>query len=182
MKTLKVLVFLPIISLCISLAGCGFLDRRNDDIRYHRSENFVRDAIIEALDNQDEAALKSLFSNDTIAQAADIDEKIKEYIEFYKGSFIAYASQSGSSSGMVGNKFNHWYIITTDEDEYSIYFEYISWDEEFEKENKKVVSDKIGLHAIVILRKELADEIVYNPWPPSDGVFILYTMNDYYRM
>lgn len=139
----------------------------------------MRDEIIKALDNQDADAIKSLFSNDTIAQVVDIDEKITEYVAFYKGTFISYNSKSGSESGMMGDYFNHWYEITTDEDEYVIYFEFTSRDEAFEKENRKVVSDKIGLHAIVILKKELADELVYNPWPPSDGAFILYTIEDY---
>lgn len=180
MKTIKLIVFLIITFLCVSLAGCGFIrDKRYDDIRYHRSESSVRDEIIKALDNQDEAALKGLFSDDVITQDADLDEKIKEYVQFYEGTSIEYKSNAGTSSGMLNDSFNHWYDVTTDEEEYLIYFDYISRDEEFEKDNTIAVSNKIGLHAILILKKELADQIVFNPWPSSDGVFILYTMDDY---
>lgn len=165
--------------LCIFLTGCNFFsDSRDNDIRYHKKEHFVRDEIIQALDNQDAAALKSLFSNEALNEIEDIDERIEEYLAFYKGICIEYDSISGSESGMSAVSFDHWYEITTDEGQYEIYFDYIARDEEFEAENKDIVSDKIGLQAIVILNKELADELVYHPWPQQYDIYILYTRDD----
>lgn len=178
MKLIRALMIFPILCICFSLSGCSLIMDTRDDIRYHKPESFIREEIIKALDTQDAAALRNLFSNDTAAQVADLEQRIKEYVSFYKGTSLEYTSICGTSNGMSENSFDHWYTITTDEGAFVVYYSYISRDKEFEAKTREVMSDQIGLHSIVILTRELADEIIYNPWPPSDGVFIYTTIED----
>ena len=59
------------------------------------------DKIITALDDRDSDALKSLFSKNALKRTPEIDEQIKELMEFYKGKFVSNNHfDSGASTGI----------------------------------------------------------------------------------
>ena len=69
--------------------------------------------------------------------------------------------------------------MTTDEDVYCISLGYTSHDPEFEKEHPHEVSKSVGINSMIILKKELKDEIGFTQWADGEGDFsIYYTIDD----
>ena len=185
-KKHKLYIILLAASLCFLLSGCGILsiaenllhDERYDDPRFHRREDYIFDEMIKALDNKDEDALKALFSENARTSISDFDAKITEYVDFYNGKMISIDSKGGYERGMMGDYFQHHYDVVTDEGAFAITFYYTARDEEFTKKNKKDISPKIGVNAMLILTKEVADEAKFTQWPEDNEIEILYTIED----
>lgn len=185
---LKCLAVLLAAVLCAALSGCDIvkeiksIDERFNDVRYNKHYTNMWELILSALDNRDREALKSLFSDDTAA-LADFDEKLDEFMDFYKGSSIKSTNMGGLESGIHGATTEYVeknYCVTTDENSYSITFCYTMFDPPFEEQsgNEGKISGKTGINSILILTQELEDEAFFTQWPPSDGVFVLYTLDD----
>lgn len=188
----KLFIIILVIIVCVSFSGCTIInlasslasnliqDERYDDFRYGKRQDNIFEEIIKALDEKDTDTLKSLFADDSVDQIEDLDDKLSELCEFYQGKSTSFDSQAGYETGMMGDYFEHNYDVFTDESSYSISFIYTARDPKFEEANNKGVSPRIGVNAITILTKELADEARFTQWPHEDGVFIIHSLDDCY--
>lgn len=186
MKVLRSLAALLLAAaLCAALPGCGILDGivqnhgRFEDVRYDKHYSKMWEQLLAALDSKDKEALQSLFSDDA-ASLPGFGEKLDELLDFYQGRSVESAHTGGVEKGIPTDYVEKNYSVTTDESTYSISFCYTLSDAEFEEkpENSGKISSKTGLNSVLIMTGDLADEVRFTQWPPSDGVFILRSIED----
>jgi hypothetical protein len=83
-------------------------------------------SIIEAIEKKDTEGLKKMFSANALKEADDIDGGINYIMNFYKGKIESKeGAQEGSGSKDYGEKTHElkcFYIITTEEDKYIVFF------------------------------------------------------------
>ncbi len=165
-------IILAAVLCCLSLAGCG--------LRYAISnDNYARDEfklILQALDQRDKEAFKSLFSKEALENIDGIDRKIDEFFEFYQGTSVSSEDLGGSSEKRMGSgrylTFDQPYGVVTDQEAYRIVFSYTAYDETDE--------NQVGLHSILIMTQALADEAKFWQWPADDSIEILDSIDDCY--
>lgn len=110
------------------------------------------DKILDAIQNQDKAALKSMFSKKTLAEVNDMDEKIHELFDYFQGEFVSYDDWGGPSGGDEKNAGNHLkrveltYDVETSEQKYQFAFQDITIDTA-DKEN-------VGIHSLYVINVE----------------------------
>lgn len=171
-------VFLAAV-LCVCLWGCRAHDSRWDDIRYENDYNEMFEKILKALDEEDVDALKSLMSDNVIKDVENLDEWVDELMEFYEGKSLSYECSGGVEMGINPYFYEKEYAITTDKDVYYLSFGYTPRDPEFEKEYPGEVSGDVGINSILILKKELRDEVRVAQWANGEEEFsIYYTIDD----
>lgn len=114
--------------------------------------------IIQALENEDKEGLKSMFSLKAIEEAEDIDAGIDYITALYKGNIISKdLAQEGSASINDGGKTSEvksFYTVTTDVDEYIIFF----IDQLVDTKNP----NNLGLYMLQIIK--LSDREKYFDW------------------
>jgi len=167
----KMLLFATIIVFALGLTSCTsyrgtLLDKDNDDeiaeIRLQK--------IIEAIENKDKDALKSMFSINAVQEANDIDGGIDYIMDFYKGKFISKEGSiqrsDSNDHGKKTSELRNFSRVTTDNDKYIIFFV----DKIEDTENP----DNIGLYMIQIIK--LTDREKYFDWGQGKsrcaGIFI----------
>lgn len=171
--------------LCAVLPGCRALNGivqnhgRFEDIRYDKPYGKMWGLLLDALDAGDKETLQSLFCDDT-ASLPDFGKKLDELLDFYQGQSVESVNTGGVEKGIPTDYVEKNYSVTTDESTYSISFCYTLSDPEFEEkpENSGKISSKTGLNSILIMTGALAEEARFTQWPPSDGVFILHSLED----
>lgn len=177
MKSVKIV--LGIVVLCVCLCGCKNTDPRRDDERYKNDCEEMFEKVLAALDEEDADALKGLVSDNTVEHVEDLDEWIDELMEFYEGRSEEYQCSGGVEKGMITSFYEKEFIVTTDEDVYCISLGYMSHDPEFEKEHPHEISKNVGINSMIILKKDLKDEIGFTQWADGEGDFsIYYTVDD----
>lgn len=155
---------------CFSLMGCGFRYALDSD-NYARDE-FVQ--ILSTLDQGDRQAFKDLFSPDSVKAIDKIDQKIDEFFRFYQGTSVSWEDLGGSSQKRMGTgrylTFDFPCSVVTDQESYRITFSYTAYHEE--------EPDQIGLHSILIMTEDLAQEAEFWQWPDENEIEVLYTLDD----
>ena len=114
--------------------------------------------IIEALEKEDEEALKDMFSSNALKQANEIDSGIEYVMNFYEGKVISIEgsleSSDSKNNGEVKSELKGFYIVTTDKDEYIVFF----IDQLVNTQNP----DNVGLYMLQIIKLEDRDK--YFDW------------------
>lgn len=154
MVNYKILLIITIMALCFRLSSCSSfraeLFARNDkEIADMRFEN-----IRKAIENNDKESLKNMFSPNVLKEANDIDDGIEYLMEFYQGEIKSIeSSRQGSDSKENGDKKSELkclYRVTTDEDEYIIFF----IDELIDTK----VPENVGLYMLQMIKLKDRDE------------------------
>ena len=142
-----------IIVICIILGGC--MSRRGKLTKELGSEQQMADKmmadIVSALDNNDEDALKSLFSQKTIKEVDDLDQQILDIMNFYKGISRNYEGHIFSSNDIRDGKnvkklIEGMYKLETEHGNYRIDFDYNPVDRENPNE--------VGLNSLELITEE----------------------------
>jgi len=154
-KMKRLLLFVTSVVLAFGLTSCSGIGREFD---LFRNDDAIADEyceeIIDALENQDTDKLKSMFSTSALAEAEDIDEGLVYVMDFYQGeTTLIDGGCSTSESVDHGEKtieLNALYSVTTDKDEYLIFFIY----DDVDTENP----DNVGLYMLQIMKASEKEE------------------------
>lgn len=95
------LCLLMIISTAFCLEGCKSREQRlNEETEYEETQmKAVREKVIRCIKKDDKEGLKKLFSKSAQKDIEDIDGKIDEVLEAFKGkSIVSIKSESAGSS------------------------------------------------------------------------------------
>ncbi len=144
---MKVIKIIASILCCITLTACNLLFDLNESREYNPRDLFSRDypfaketalEVIRCLDSDDSEALKSLISDDVVL-GCNIDERINELFDFYKGKSVSYERISSGIRSSEYRKDHYQYKvidididnILTDENElYNLELWYVLVDDE----------------------------------------------------
>lgn len=142
MKKIAISAICLILSIFL-LTGCEIQPKESDQVQ---SDKLMK-SIIEALENKDKKALKELFSKYAIENTDDLDEKIKELIEFYPGSDGGYTGntamhKTAERGDIIKVISTHYKVKDSSQDYKMTITTYVEND---------IDSDKIGLYSIEIL-------------------------------
>lgn len=131
--------------------------------------NEYLEKIIEAVQNQDRDALKSMFSNNVLKEVQNMDESIDELFDFYQGYMVSVADSVGPSvkgenhRGIVKKVIQIYRTVETSEKKYHIAIRAVVQDTKF--------PDNVGLDALYIVETDKLDEPVYDLWM-QDGEWL----------
>nr|WP_314923591.1 DUF5104 domain-containing protein [Mogibacterium diversum] len=89
-STLTMLYLLMILSAVFCLAGCKSREQRlNEETEYEETQmKAVREKVIRCIKKDDKEGLKKLFSKSAQKDIEDLDGKIDEMLEAFKGKFF----------------------------------------------------------------------------------------------
>lgn len=148
---LALLVIMMFFSSC-SLGGLE-LDKKGSffqDDRAKANNSFER--VLNAIQNKDAIALKSLFSNESLKDVEDFDTIANDLFEFFQGDFVSYDDWGGTVAGDgLKEDGQEWYTIQptydvkTSEQEYRFAFKEFTVNE-FEP-------DKVGIWSLYVIKK-----------------------------
>jgi hypothetical protein len=100
MRTLFFVVAAPVTA--VVLASCALLPFSHSN---SQKGDLRMEQIADAVNNQDEAALKALFSARAVEQATDIDERVEYFLSFFPNGGLTWEQVRVSSSvDTVGGK------------------------------------------------------------------------------
>ena len=175
--TISVLLIFVILlvscSLGISSMKKEFFTRRgflNSNDREIGAECFEK--VIEAIENQDSTALKSLFSDKALKEAQNMDKAIEELFDFYQGYMLSsddggglgvFGEQNADGRGFVTKEMVSMWDVETSEKKYHFAIRSFVQDNEF--------LDNIDVYALYIVKPDRLDESVADWWM-KDGVWI----------
>jgi hypothetical protein len=133
MKRRIVIVGVMLLMMAMGLFGCFFGSPRVA-VDSKQEANAMADRIIDALETEDEDALKSVFSQKALVEAEDIDEGIAYIFDLYQGSHVEIERLGNRTSEHFGDPGQTKSIsaqcnITTDEGKYVLAFIYKTIDE-----------------------------------------------------
>ena len=128
--------------------------------------------MIEAIENQDSTALKSLFSDKTLKESQNMDRTIEELFDFYQGYMLSsddgggpgvFGEQNADGRGFVTKEMVSMWDVETSEKKYHFAIRSFVQDTEF--------PDNVGVYALYIVETDRLDESVADWWM-QDGVWI----------
>ncbi len=137
----------------------------DDEIADERLEQ-----VLHALQQQDRAGLKAMFSQTALSQAEDFDGCMDYLFSFFEGNVISWESSGGPGvvedidMGKIRKKFTSWYYIKTDRQSYIFFLvEYVSDDKN---------PENVGLHTLrVILQEDEETEFVRFDEMEQPGIY-----------
>ena len=129
--------------------------------------NKTFEKVLEAIKEQDSAALKSLFSKKALSEAENIDESISELFDLFKGSFVSYDDWGGP--GVDGlyemRKMNSTYDVKTDQGEYRFCLIQYTRDSQHRK--------NVGIQTLWAVSAEDTDtQIAYRKYEDAFGIIV----------
>ena len=104
--------------------------------------------ILDSIKNQDEEALKSVFSKNALIEAEDMDSGIEYLFDFVQGNVTSYDFRTGpGSDGLIENgnrweKLVSWFNVVTDKEKYVFFILQYSVDT-FDPDNVGVYSLRV---------------------------------------
>ena len=150
-KLLALLMIIIFLSSCSS-GGLG-LDKKGNffqDDRAKANNSFER--VLNAIQNKDVIALKSLFSNESLKYVDDFDALANDLFEFFQGDFVSYDDWGGAvagdglrESGQEYYTIQPTYDVKTSEQEYRFTFKEFTVNE-FEP-------NKVGIWSLYVIKK-----------------------------
>lgn len=107
--------------------------------------------ILETLENQDQEALKTMFSKQALDEADDFDNSLDYLFEFFQGNVDSWKQDkiSGETSIEYGKKtimIESWYTVTTDKDVYMFYV--------IDYTKNTIDPDNAGLYTLRVIKAE----------------------------
>ena len=111
--------------------------------------------ILDSIKNQDEEALKSVFSKKALVEAEDIDGGVAYLFDFVQGNVISYDFETGPGSyesienGKRWEKLFTWFNVVTDQEEYVFFILQYSEDT-FDPDN-------VGVYSLRVVKAEDED-------------------------
>ena len=159
------IVLMLLLSSCMKGDSMMFIRDKDTGLAESRMKQLVN-----AIKQQDEEAIKELFSEKAIEEAGDIDSNVADLLSFVRGEVVSW-TQDGSpvvfedfEYGSVTKELLTWYDLKTSEESYRVLLDDYPID--------TVDSKNVGLYSIMILRAE--DEDKLESWGGSNaGVYIL---------
>lgn len=119
MKKLVVSLTVFILSICgmISFSACFFIDGYQEEVQSKMT------SLINAIQEEDRAKIKSLFASNRISNKEGFDSDIDTLIAYYNGEFTAYIdhaiyTDNDKDSGIVKKYYDITYDFTTTAEKY----------------------------------------------------------------
>jgi hypothetical protein len=138
-------VIMSAVVITISLCSCigGFYTFEQEE----KIANEIAAKVLLALENQEEAALKSLFCEYAVDNIVDLDKGIAYSMEVFKGKVVEIKQQSASyyehiDHGKKNRRANVFIFAATDSGEFKISFEYCYYSS-FSKTEKGIWSFRV---------------------------------------
>lgn len=137
----KTIVIIGVLMLMFSTNSCKSGESFNDELE---DTSQKCDKVIKAIENQDEDALKELFSTIMLKEAADLDKGVSYIFGQYQGTYVkkervGFGSEDAYEKGEHSRVISAYYKVYTDKTEYIIYLKY--WPEnDFNKDMEGIYS------------------------------------------
>ena len=177
--TLTMLYLLMILSAVFCLAGCKSREQRlNEETEYEETQmRAVREKVIRCIKKDDKEGLKKLFSKSAQKDIEDLDGKIDEMLEAFKGESIVSVKSEPVDSSRT-NDYGKESISIYGEQAFKLKDGkiYAVWIDFCDKDDNN--KDNVGLYMIEVCtcsREELPEEFTWegvNSGKP--GIFIHY--------
>ncbi|MCD8040081.1 MAG: DUF5104 domain-containing protein [Clostridia bacterium] len=148
MKKIITIIFTTLLSIMMfSAAGCDLLFEESDD----KDADNKFESFVQCLDNNDYDGIKSLFSQNIVADTATFDNDLDELLNYYDGDYVSYFPQLHGSgrdkdSGIEKKWYTMSYDVTTSEDIYRMAFIWYAKD--------TGDSGNVGIHSFYIIKAE----------------------------
>ena len=117
--------------------------------------------MLEALNNQDKTAVKSMFSQKALTEAVEFDEHLDYLFNFFQGKVLSWERKGGPSvfknkeHGRITQEVSVWYKVDTDQESYLFIF--------IECIKDTANQNNVGLYTLRVIRTE--DELTqFNSW------------------
>ena len=126
--------------------------------------------LLEILVNKDDAALKSMFSTQTLEMAANFDDSVEYLFELFQGDVVSWeqvgrASDARMRDGKRSVQVRARFAVITDKDEYEFYL--IDYLED------TINPDNVGLFVLQVVRTEDRETQMTGYWTDlSPGIFM----------
>ena len=107
--------------------------------------------VLATIKNKDRENLKSIFSKNALAEAADIDAEVDRLFALIQGDIVSWEDDKWSSdesvrSGKVSRMIRSWFIVTTTEDTYLFFM--LDYDKD------QIDPDNQGLYSLRAIHEE----------------------------
>jgi hypothetical protein len=167
----RIAVILILIILTVSLSSCFI----SNLISYPGSDDKLMrdcaDELFEAVKSKDSELVKSSFSI-YVKSADGFSGSVDKLISYIQGGVISWKEVSSpvcfDSSGENGRikKLSFWYTLTTDKEEYRVYFCDVPTDT-YDENNK-------GIHSLLIIKKDEENKLTgtIEDWASYEGISI----------
>ena len=165
-------VIITVFMLLLSMSSC----KLSDIFSYPGSDDKLMrecaDGFFEAVKSRDVKLIEPSFSG----YARNVDgfsDSVEMLISYIKGSIVTWekvsspvSRSSNSGKGRITELF-FWYTLTTDEEEYKVFFYDVPADELH-------TNSGIGIHALMIIRKGEEDKLTgsMEDWASHEGISI----------
>lgn len=150
-------ILLALLAIMMFLSSCSLggleLGKKGSFFQDDRSKaNNSFEMVLNAIQNKDAIALKSLFSNASLKNVDDFDAIANDLFEFFQGNVVSYDDWGGAVAGEgLREGGQEWYIIQptydvkTSEQEYRFAFKEFTVND-FEP-------DKVGIWSLYVIKK-----------------------------
>lgn len=144
MSILLCIMFCGMFSSCANLQGYRTDKLRHILLRDERIAEQTLEEILKVLEKKDKSEFKRIFSEETLNEITDMDERIDFLFDYYKGEYSSYSnsgigSMEESSEGIL--QIMKEYNVKTSSEEYILRFEVTA---------KHTESEKVGINMIQI--------------------------------
>lgn len=126
----KILSFFLVPLVLFGLTSCSLSKDLIETLRWIESDQKTADRtiarLLEGIQNQDQNAVKNLFSKDVVEEVSDFDKEIEALFHFVEGETLSYDGGDGVPAEMMrdhGKKrkeINSSYVLKADQQEYYI--------------------------------------------------------------
>ena len=152
-------------------SGCFHLFSDRDDVNKYRYsseynvEQAVMDAVVLAIEEKDTETLKSLFSDKSLAEIEDMDQKLEDFSQYVDGEIESFEKNGGGSDrlsdyGYVVHDLSANFDLYTSSGKYIVGFRFF-----IRNDGDRSVE---GLTSILIITEELYDESLELEGPTCD--------------
>lgn len=116
--------------------------------------------VIEVIKNQDNEALKAMFSEQALDEAVDIDGRIVYLLDFIQGNIESWKRDTWSADksihdGKTTNMITSWYKVSTDKEDYLFFL--LEYSEDTDN------PDNVGLYTLRVIKAE-DEETQFSSW------------------
>jgi len=147
----KYIIALSLVASLVFLSSCGRAMLGDD----RQKANARLEQVIEAIGNRDKNALQAMFSQQALAEAEELDERMDYLFDFIQGEIqsweeiVAGATSESISQGHKFKKSRSWYTVTTDKEEYLFFLLEYPVDTEH--------PENVGLYMLQVIKAEDED-------------------------